>query len=122
LLKCITSNRDISVFGTTQGTQIGLFVLGRSRSRGRPFKYAINSHVAIGKATVSGAGVPGPEDFRIDGIYAKPMRLTDEMNRNDLGVTIKNKKSGLVAGWRLEPIMKSVPSGLCGTCKSPTVT
>lgn len=84
--------------------------------RGGPFSYAINSHFAIGKAQVNGEDVPPPSDGNgKDRIYAKPMRLQSEMSA-DLTVTVKDNKGALVTGWKLEPIMKSVPSGLWGYC------
>lgn len=85
--------------------------------RGGPFSYAINSRFAIGSAKVNGVDVPPPSDGNgKDNIYAKPMRLQSAM-RADLTVTIKNDKGAPVTGWKLEPIMKSVPSGLWGYCK-----
>jgi hypothetical protein len=90
--------------------------------RGGPLKYAINSHFAVGKASVNEVIVPEPEDLRKDAIYAKPMHLVNQMNRNDLIVTVKDQDGNVVNGWRTEPIMKSVPSGLWGQCTYSSIT
>lgn len=83
--------------------------------RGGVFEFSFTAYFAVNAISLNDVPVDAPAD--LNGVYARPMQLTDTLD-STLTVTItegeaKKKKSG----WKLGPVIKAVPQGMWGPCE-----